>query len=161
MQVLGPISEGWWWHHHWTCLSYHKWHCSNLFFWKGKGQIPFFKAHHPSTEKSRALVGFEPRTPWARHWRVSLYQYTTATSTNRTDWPSTAWSVQCQELAIVAYTNLTSEKWFCLHFDTIGEESAKTITFIAMHYIIRGQRSVRIAPPPLSPHQCGPATGQL
>ena len=53
--------------HHWTRLSYHKWHCLNLFFWKGKGQIPFFKipffkAHHPSTEKPKALVGFEPRT---------------------------------------------------------------------------------------------------
>ena len=33
-----------------------------LFFWKGKGQIPFFKAHHPSTEKSKALVWFKPRT---------------------------------------------------------------------------------------------------
>ena len=62
MQVLGPINGGWWCHHHWTRLSYHKWHCSNLFFWKGKGQIPFFKANHPSTEKPRALVGFELRT---------------------------------------------------------------------------------------------------
>ena len=59
----GPhYSGGWWWHHHWTRLSYRKWRCSNLFFWKGKGQIPFFKAHHPSTEKPKALVGFEPRT---------------------------------------------------------------------------------------------------
>jgi len=33
-----------------------------LFFWKGKGQIPFFKAHHPSTEKPKALVGFKSRT---------------------------------------------------------------------------------------------------
>ena len=59
-----PLVGGWWRHHHWigTRLSYHKWHCSNLFFWKGKGQIPFFKAHHPSTEKPKALVGFEPRT---------------------------------------------------------------------------------------------------
>ena len=34
-----------------------------MFFWKGKGQIPFvFKAHYPSTEKPKALVGFKPRT---------------------------------------------------------------------------------------------------
>ena len=62
MQVLGPISGGWWWHHHWTRLSYRKWHCSNLFFWKGKRQISFFKVYHPSTEKPKALVGFELRT---------------------------------------------------------------------------------------------------
>jgi len=52
-----------------------------LFFWKGKGngQIPFFKAH-PSTEKPKALVGFEPRTePELMHRRLSLYQYTTVT----------------------------------------------------------------------------------
>ena len=53
MQVLGPISGGWWWRHHWTHLNYCKWHCSNLFFWKGKGQIPFFKVHHPSTGSQR------------------------------------------------------------------------------------------------------------
>ena len=39
MKVLGPIS-GWWWHHHWTCLNYHKWHCSRA----------FSVVHHPSTE---------------------------------------------------------------------------------------------------------------
>ena len=33
-----------------------------LVFWKGKGQIPFFKVYHPSTEKPKALVGFELRT---------------------------------------------------------------------------------------------------
>ena len=33
-----------------------------MFFWKGKGQIPFFKVHHHSTEKPKALVGFKPRT---------------------------------------------------------------------------------------------------
>ena len=62
MQVLGPISGGWWWHHHWTRLSYRKWHCSNLFLWKGNGQFPFFKVYHPSTEKPKALVGFKLRT---------------------------------------------------------------------------------------------------
>ena len=35
------------------------WYCSNLFFWKGKGQLPFLKVNHP---KPRALVEFEPRT---------------------------------------------------------------------------------------------------
>ena len=47
-----------------THLSYHKWHCSNLFFWKGKGQIPFLKVLHPPTEKpkAKALVGFKART---------------------------------------------------------------------------------------------------
>ena len=49
------------WHHHWTHLSYHKWHCSNLFFWKGKGQIPSFKAYHPSSEKPKGS-GFKPKT---------------------------------------------------------------------------------------------------
>jgi len=35
-------------------------HCSlHLLFWKGKGQIPFFKAQQG---KSKLLVGFEPRT---------------------------------------------------------------------------------------------------
>ena len=62
MQVLGPISGRWWWHLCWTRLSYHKWHCSNLFFWKGEGQIPFYKVYHPSTENPKALVGFELRT---------------------------------------------------------------------------------------------------
>ena len=72
-KCLGPINGGWLWYHHWTHFSYLKWHCSNLFFWKGKGQVPFFfKAHHPSTE---ILVGFsgiriQDRT-WARHWRLS------------------------------------------------------------------------------------------
>ena len=33
-----------------------------LVFWKGKRQIPFFKVYHPSTEKPKALVGFELRT---------------------------------------------------------------------------------------------------
>jgi len=50
------------------------------------------------------------------------------------------------------------------HHHGKGEEnakSAKTITFLAMHYIIRGQRSVRIAPPLLSPHQCGPAKVEM
>jgi len=70
MQVLGSISGGWW-HHYWTRLSYHKQHCSNMFFWKCKGQIPFFKGIPP-------LIQTQDRA-WARHWRLSLYQYTTAT----------------------------------------------------------------------------------
>ena len=39
MQVLSPISGG-----------------------MLEGQSNFFKAHHPSTEKPKALEGFEPRT---------------------------------------------------------------------------------------------------
>jgi len=30
-----------------------------LVFLEGQGQIPFFKVYHPSTEKPKALVGFE------------------------------------------------------------------------------------------------------
>ena len=51
MQVLGPIGG---WHHHWTHLSYHKWHCSNLFFWKGKG-------HTNLHQENQRGVGFNPR----------------------------------------------------------------------------------------------------
>ena len=52
---MGPINGGWWWHHHWTRFSYHKWHFSSLFFWKGKRQTTL-------QQKIWALVGFEPRT---------------------------------------------------------------------------------------------------
>ena len=81
MQVLCPISGGWWWHHHWTRLSYHKWHCSNLFFWKGKGQIPFLKVQQPSKEKNKGFSGIRTQTEPVLNTEDShsTSSYTTAT----------------------------------------------------------------------------------
>ena len=63
----GPTSGGWWWHHHWTHLSYHKWHCSNLFFWKGKWHTTL------QQKKVKVLVGFAPGK------ESDSYQHTTTT----------------------------------------------------------------------------------
>ena len=81
MQVVGPISGGRWWHHHWTHLSYHKWHCSNLFFLEGQRANSFCQGTPPFNRKTKGFSGIRIQDrAWARHWRLSLYQYTTATS---------------------------------------------------------------------------------
>ena len=47
---------------------------------RAKGKFLFLR-HHPSTEKTKGFSGIRTQDrAWARHWRLSLYQYTTATS---------------------------------------------------------------------------------
>ena len=65
---------------HQTGLSRQSMGCSPYIYARMMMTSSFFKVHHPSTGKPKALGGIQTQyRAWARHCRLSLYQYTTIT----------------------------------------------------------------------------------